>query len=153
MSRPTRFLSMLLLVLLPLALACGSSMMSGQETMRGEVANARLENQRHLDAVLSADSLPAVTSEMGRHDAAMTAMMSNMDDAMDDMQHCTGPGMQHVMDMRGEMTGEMGAHDAAMRGSTSLGDARTEAQRHASAMGDMMDGMDGGLGDMDCGMR
>jgi hypothetical protein len=60
--------------------------------------------------------------------------------------------MQHMTQTRGEMANEMSTHDAAMGQSIDVAAARLECERHAAAMGQMLDGMDGALSDPHCGM-
>lgn len=153
MSRRLQLLVLVLSGLLPLAVACTASMMSGPASMGAQIDRTRSEVQEHLDRVLAAETLPAVGSEMTRHDLAMSSISNDMNGAMHDMRHCTGPGMPRMGEMRAHMSDEMTAHDAAMREGHDLAAARAEAARHASAMHGMMDEMDGALGDMDCGMH
>lgn len=129
---------------------CGGSMMSDADEMRSMVDDARLENDTHLATTEAAASLAEMRDEMTRHESAMDGMMTMMSDAMGEMSHCSGPGMQELGDMHDGMSGEMSAHAAAMGQAADLGAATTEVTRHAGAMQTMFDRMDVASGRMGC---
>jgi hypothetical protein len=127
--------------------------MGDQGAMRDHIAAARAENEVHAAAVAAATSMDEVHAEMTRHDGAMAGMMGDMDMTMDGMSgHCTGSGMGHMREQHGDMTTEMDAHHAMMAGVGDLAAAREETDRHVVAMDEMMDGMDGAMEHLGCGM-
>lgn len=132
------------------AAGCDNSMMSEGDQMRSMIDDARLENDAHLASTEAATTLAQVRDEMGRHDGAMSDMMDTMDDAMDGMSHCAGPGMRDLRDMHEGMLGELDQHGAAMDQAADLDASAAEASRHAASMHDLLDGMDAATGRMGC---
>lgn len=129
---------------------CGGSMMSDADEMRSMVDDARLENDTHVATVEAAATLGQMRDEMTRHKGAMDGMMNMMSDAMSEMSHCSGPGMQELLDMHDGMSGEMSTHTAAMDQVADLDAATTELARHVGAMHTMFDRMDVASGRMGC---
>jgi hypothetical protein len=117
-------------------------MARAQDAMRDSLWNARVENQYHRLLVDSAVSLVAVGSELRRHETVMNEAMTALDDAMTDLQGCSGDGMPQMLGLRGQLAEEMNGHHAATGRSADLAAARGETERHAAAMGSMLEQME-----------
>jgi hypothetical protein len=132
------------------------------EQMSLALTDGNTENNRHAEACASASSMETVMTELTRHDDAMSAVMTRMDDAQNQMRggmmrqgtmmssNCSGASFDDMSNNLSGMRSEMAADSDRMRAAATLEDAQSECSAHADAMRQMMHGMMGDLDSMSC---
>jgi hypothetical protein len=131
------------------AAGCNDHMDAG-DRMRTHLEDAREEVARHHQAVVSAQSLDAVRTDVARHETTMDDIMGGMQGAMEDMSHCSGSGMDGMMAGMDGMQAAMMDHAGEMDAATTMEAAGALCDEHAATMTTMMDSVDAHMGNADC---
>lgn len=139
----------------------GSSSRSPLDDLHARVAAIRAETTKHGADVAGATSVSQVPPMESGYAGWMSGPMSMMSDDMGAMAGCHDAmgGMMDESDMldaMSSMASECAGHWSAMSSTTSMGAMQSEEMRHQSAMGTLLDDMDGwmqGAGGMMGSMR
>ena len=118
---------------------CGSGMMSGSDDMRRAVGDAIDEGQTHGSAARAVATMQAMFDDVDRHTSRMDAIMDDMGNDMDSMQHCSG--IQSMRNLRDRIRTGLDLHAATIHTLTNMDDARGEVEDHVGTMGTMLGDM------------
>lgn len=131
---------------------CGHAdmMNDGLSSMHAAITDAEAENERHSSACDGAESMPAMLSELDRHEGGMSQVMDRLDGALRGMGHCLGANLNDLSHSVTQMHSEMSDHDHLMRTAGTLDVARADCTAHVGSMATMMRSMTGDLAGMSC---
>lgn len=134
--------------------ACGGGDMHDQGTgsMGNELQAARMEVDRHHNAVMNAPTLAELPTELQRHMGQMGTIRTQMNGTMDGMMtsHCSGSAMSSMHGMIGSMGEDLLAHQNAMSHAATLDEARSRCAAYTDTMHSLFQNMQNTLGNMGC---
>ena len=130
----------------------GDMMNNGLSSMHQAVTDGEAENDRHSSACDAAESMPAMLSELDRHESGMSQVMDRVDGALRGMGHCSGANFDDLSHSVTQLHSAMSDHDQRIRSAATLDVARAECSTHVGSMAGMMQNMMGDLAGMSCMM-
>lgn len=135
--------SILFVALVALAqYGCSSETDAGSE-FRADIADLQTETAQHASQCAAADSIPAMTTEMTRHDSMMPSLLEQMDGSFSRMSHCYMRAMSDMQQMMASIHDGDAQHRARMTAPTSLSGLRAECASYTDGTLEILQYMKG----------